>query len=153
MRAWNPAKVAIAPAARLAVHPANDRGSRSQSRRALQCAGWPPSPPASRVPGPDRRTCGARAPSRRPPAAAFVQLVEPGVGVGLQAAGKIPQMLLRMIALAIRRVREPNRRRIRRPTGPVIANVRPQASRLGLSCPRRQHRYWRVVGVQLVTVE
>src|SRR5207253_11204960 len=70
-----------------------------------------------------------------------------------QAPGKIPQMLLRMIALAIRRVREPNRRRIRGPTGPVIANIGPQAPGLGLSCSRRQHWYWRVIGVQLIAVE
>src|SRR5215469_334320 len=86
-------------------------------------------------------------------ATAFVQLIETGVGIRLQTAGKIPQMLSRMIAFAIRRVRKPNRWWIRGPTGPVVANISPQAPGLSLSCPRRQHGYWRVVGVQLVAVE
>src|SRR5262249_45069938 len=86
-------------------------------------------------------------------AAAFVQLVKSGVGIALQAAEKTPQMLLGMLALAIRRVREPNRRWIRRSAGPVVANVAPQTPGLGLARPRRQHWYRRVVGVQLVAVE
>ena len=43
----------------------------------------------------------------------FIELIESGVGIGLQRTAKPAQMLLGMFALAIGRVGEPYRRRCR----------------------------------------
>ena len=62
-------------------------------------------------------------------------------------------MLLRMFALAIRRIRKPNRRRRLAPGWAVLANVGPQPTGLGLAHTRSQYRHRSVVGVQLATIE
>ena len=82
-------------------------------------------------------------------ASGFVDLVEPRVAIRLQRAREVAQVRLRMLALAIRRVGEPHRRRRRVSRGPVVAHIGPQPSRFCFSQAWRQHRNRRVVGVQL----
>src|ERR1019366_6201985 len=78
-----------------------------------------------------------------------VQMMEPCIGVRLQAALEVLQMLPRMLALAIFRVREPDGRRGIFPRGPVVTDISPETSSLGLAAARRKHRHRRIVGVKL----
>ena len=78
-----------------------------------------------------------------------VQMMEPCIGVRLQAALEVLQMLPRMLTLAILRVREPDSRRSISTRGPVIAHISPQPAGLGLAAARRKHRHRRIVGVEL----
>src|SRR5258707_6342700 len=60
------------------------------------------------------------------------QLVEPGIAIGVDHAGEALEVRPRVLALAVRRVEE---QRCRRPVageGPLIANIGPQSSGLGL---------------------
>src|ERR1017187_7547506 len=82
-----------------------------------------------------------------------VQMMEPGIGVRLKAALEVLQMLPRMLALAIFRVREPDGRRGIFPRGPVVTDISPETSSLGLAAARRKHRHRRIVGVKLETGE
>ena len=66
---------------------------------------------------------------------------------------EVAQMLLRMLALAIRRVGEPHGRRRGIAGGTIIANVSPQPPGLRLAVAGSQHRNRRVVGMQLVAAE
>jgi len=59
-------------------------------------------------------------------------------------------MLPGMFALAIFRVGEPNGRRHIQARRAIIAHVGPQSCRLGLAHPRRQNRYRRIIGMDLV---
>src|SRR5215469_12954077 len=81
--------------------------------------------------------------------ASFVQLPESSVSIGLQLAAEISQVLLGMFSFAIRRIRKPYCRSLSASGGAIIADVSPQAPRLGLPIPRRQNRHGRVIGVQL----
>ena len=58
-------------------------------------------------------------------AAIFVELIESGVGIGLQRAAKLLQMPLGMFALAIRRVGKPHGGGGGVARGTVIANIGP----------------------------
>ena len=78
-----------------------------------------------------------------------VQMMEPCIGVRLKAALEVLQMLPRMLALAILRVREPDGRRGIFPGGPVVTHISPESSSLGLAAARRKHRHRRIVGVKL----
>jgi hypothetical protein len=60
-------------------------------------------------------------------------------------------MLFRVLALAVRRVSKPHGRRSTVARGTIVANISPQAPRLGLAVARRQHRHRRVVRVQLAS--
>ena len=82
-------------------------------------------------------------------AAIFVELIEARVGIGLQRAAKLLQMLRGMLALAIRRVGKPHGGRGGVARRTIIANVGPQAPGLRLALARSQHRHRRVIGVQL----
>jgi hypothetical protein len=53
------------------------------------------------------------------------QFIEPGIAVGVNDAAKVLQMRLRMLALAIGRVKEQSRCRSRAGKRPLIANVGP----------------------------
>ena len=64
-------------------------------------------------------------------AARLVQGPIPSKGIGLQNAGKAAQMLLRMLALAIRRVSEPDRRGCRFARRAVIPDIDPEPAGLG----------------------
>jgi hypothetical protein len=77
-----------------------------------------------------------------------IELIESRVGIGLQRPAKLFQMLRRVLAFAIRRVGEPHGGRGGVARRTIIADIGPQASRLGLALARRQHRHRRVVGVQ-----
>ena len=110
--------------------------SLSRSRTTPRCAPPPRLQPASCALASNRRTCAAHAPSRRLlHAAALVNLVEPGEGIGLQRAAEIAQMLLRMFPAAIRRVRKPHCRSFLAGGRTIIANISPQPPGLRLACP------------------
>ena len=79
----------------------------------------------------------------------FVHRIESRVAIRLQRAREIAEMRLRMLALAIRRVGEPHRRRCCVSRRTVVAHIRPQPSGFCFAISRRQHRNRRVVGVQL----
>src|SRR5450755_2886055 len=78
-----------------------------------------------------------------------IQMMEPGIGVCLQTALEVLQMLPWTLALAILRVREPDGGCSIFARGPVIADISPETSGLGLAAARRKHRHRRIVGVQL----
>ena len=82
-----------------------------------------------------------------------VQMMEPCIGVRLQAALEVLQMLPRMLALAILRVREPDSRRGIFTGGPVVAHIGPETAGLGLAAARRKHRHRCIVGVKLGSCE
>src|SRR5271170_7620402 len=76
-----------------------------------------------------------------------VEMMEPCIGVRLQTALEVLQMLSWMLALAILRVCEPNRWRSVFAGRPVIANISPEPAGLGLATTRCKHRHRRIVGV------
>ncbi len=78
-----------------------------------------------------------------------IQMMKPCIGVSLKATPEVLQMLPRVVALTILRVREPDGRRVIFARGPVIANISPETSGLGLAAARRKHRHRRIVGVKL----
>src|SRR5260370_7792592 len=84
---------------------------------------------------------------------ALVKLVESGKRVGLQYALELSQMLLRMFALAVRRVCKPHGRRGLVARGTVVADIGPEAAGLGLACSRCKYGQRSIVAVQLVGVE
>ena len=82
-------------------------------------------------------------------AAGVVEMMEAGVAIGLQGPAEAVQMPARMLALAVRRVGEPDRRRggiVRRA---IVADIRPEPAGLGLAVARSQHRHRSIVGMQL----
>lgn len=81
------------------------------------------------------------------------QLAESGVAVGVQRAAEGLQVLLRMHALAIRRIREPHRRGRFALRRSLIAHVRPESCRLGAAAAGLEHWHRRVIGVQRRTRE
>ena len=83
----------------------------------------------------------------------FIELIEACVGIGLQRALKLLQMPLGMFAFAIRRIGKPDRGCGRIAGRTIIANISPQASRLGLALARSQHRHRRVIGVQFARAD
>ena len=68
-------------------------------------------------------------------AAALVERVEPGIGVGLQDALEVAQAPLRMLALPVRRELVEHRGRIGPAEWSVIAEIGPEPRRLGLPFP------------------
>ena len=78
----------------------------------------------------------------------FIELIESRIGIRLQRAAKLFQMLRGMFAFAIGRVGEPNGGRGGVARRTIIANIRPQSPCLGLALARSQHRHRRVIGVQ-----
>src|ERR1035438_5399789 len=73
--------------------------------------------------------------------AAIVKMMKSGVGIRLQSALEVLQVLARMFALAIFRVSKPYGWRSFFSCGPFIADVSPQAAGLGLASGRRQQRH------------
>lgn len=78
-----------------------------------------------------------------------VERREAGKGIGLEDTLEVFEVSLRVLASAIGRVREPDRRRRRIGTGAVVAHVGPQPPGLGLSLAWCKDRNRRVVGMQL----
>ena len=73
-----------------------------------------------------RRPCAQHAASMIGPGfVGLVELVEPGIGVGLQDSGVAGQVLRGMLAAAIRRVEEHRRRRTGAAERPVVAHIGP----------------------------
>src|SRR5271168_641798 len=79
-----------------------------------------------------------------------VQPVEPGIAIGLERASEWLQVRAGMFALAIGRVTEHGCRRSAPTAGPVVAHIDPQTAGLRLPGSRREHRNWRIVGMQLL---
>ena len=75
-----------------------------------------------------------------------VELVEPGIGVGLQDARVARQVAAGMLAAAVRRVEKYRRRWLRAAERPVVADIGPQPpdARPALG----QHRHRGVVAMQ-----
>lgn len=71
------------------------------------------------------------------------------VSVGLQDAGEVTQVLAGMLALAIRRVGEPDSWRHILTSRTIIAHIRPESRGFGLAHAGREHRYRSVVGMNL----
>ncbi|VVE58437.1 hypothetical protein PHO31112_05319 [Pandoraea horticolens] len=103
------------------------------------------------------RPCGMQvvelAPRMRPARsfddiAALANLLVAAIGIGLKRAFELGQVLLRMLALAVRGVGEPDcgRRGVARV--PVIAHIDPQPSRLCLAVAGSEHRHRGIVGMQ-----
>src|SRR6267142_5179826 len=81
-------------------------------------------------------------------AAIIIKMMEPGVGVRLQNAREVPQVLLGMLALMVGRISEPNRRWRRIVGGTVISHIGPQAPSFCFSLPRSQYRHRRIIGME-----
>ena len=93
------------------------------------------------------------APHMRPAAGldnptASEQFVEPGVAVGVDHAAEALQVGPRMLAFAVRRIEEQGSRRPGASEWPLIADIGPQPSGLGLSVARRQDRHRGIVDMQ-----
>ena len=82
-----------------------------------------------------------------------IEVVEAGVRVGLQSAEGLLKVPLRMLALTVWRVDEPNGRRSRVCGRATIANLGPQPAGLGPAQSWREHRHGSVVRVQLASGE
>ena len=79
----------------------------------------------------------------------FVEMMEAGVGVGLESALIELDVLAWPLTLAVGRVGEPDGGRGGIAGGAVVANVGPEPASLRLAVAWREHRNRRVVGVQL----
>lgn len=82
-----------------------------------------------------------------------VEAVKSGITIGLQDPDEVLQMLARVLALAIRGVGEPDRRRIGAARRSIITNVAPQAALPGRPSARTEHGYRGIVAVNLVGIE
>ena len=74
------------------------------------------------------------------------QPVVTGIGVSLQDAGEVAQMLRGMIARAVSRSPEQHGRRIGAAEGPVVADIDPSPAGVGLAL--RQDRHRRIVAMK-----
>src|SRR5580692_8908582 len=82
-----------------------------------------------------------------------VQMMEPCIGVCLQATLERLQMLPWMVALAILRVREPHGWRGIFAGRSVVTHISPETPGLGLATARGKHRHRRIVGMKLGSSE
>ena len=82
-----------------------------------------------------------------------IQVMKACIGIRLKSALEGLQMLAGMFPLAIRRVRKPYGWRSLFTSRPVVANVCPEAARLGLAVAGSKNGHGRVVGVQLAAGE
>ena len=80
--------------------------------------------------------------------AGVVQPVEPGIAVGLQHAGEPGQVRLGVLASAVGGIAVAHRRCRRPAIGALVAQICPQSAGAGLAGSGRQHRHWRVIGMQ-----
>jgi hypothetical protein len=77
------------------------------------------------------------------------QRIEPRVGVDLQLAAIIGEVLLRIHPAPARGVLVPHRRRIAGLPWPSIAHIGPQPPALGLAAARGEHLHRSIIGVQV----
>src|SRR3569832_2912088 len=76
-------------------------------------------------------------------------MMEACIGISLQSSGEVLQMLPRMFSSAIFRIGEPISGSLLLACRPVVANIGPEPSGLGLAVAGREHWYGRVVGMTL----
>src|ERR1700685_4639676 len=81
--------------------------------------------------------------------AAFVEMMESSIGIGLQNTGEEAQMLLGMFSLAILRIGGPNSWWHITACWSIVAHIGPESRGLGLARARSQHRNGRVIRVYL----
>lgn len=77
-----------------------------------------------------------------------IELVEPGIAVGVKVTGEALKMALRTHALPIRGVAIENGGRCITGMGALVADIDPKPARRGLAEPGGEHRHGRVVGVE-----
>src|SRR5579864_8681127 len=82
-----------------------------------------------------------------------VKMMEARIGIGLQGSREVLQVLSRMFASAVFRIGEPDSGGSLFTCRPVIANISPEPSGLGLAVAGREHRYRRIVGMKLAAGE
>src|SRR6185437_4137353 len=82
-----------------------------------------------------------------------IEPIEAGIGIGLQHSGEVRQVRSGSLALAIGRVPEEHRRRLRASCGAVVPDIRPQSSLLSRAATRTQHRHRSVIAMELVSRE
>jgi hypothetical protein len=79
----------------------------------------------------------------------FAQPIEACVGIGLQCTLEGCEVLMRMLARAVRSISKPHARGCRLPSGSLIPDIPPQASCLGAPFAWLQYQNKRIVGMQL----
>ena len=77
-----------------------------------------------------------------------IQVIEPGIAVGMEMTGEAGQMIPGMFALAVRAVVIDRCRRSASPMGALVAGVDPQPPGSGAPGTRGQHRDRRVIAMQ-----
>src|SRR5271163_5293566 len=85
--------------------------------------------------------------------AAFVEMMKPSIGIGLQNTCKGAQMLLGMFSLAIHCVGEPHGWWDMTARWSIVAHIGPEPRGFGLACAGSQHRNGRVIAVYLRSCE
>ncbi len=81
--------------------------------------------------------------------AAFVEMMESNIGIGLQNTGEEAQMLLGMFSFAILRVGDPYGWSHIITRRPIVAHIGPEPRGFGLACSWSQHRNGRIIRVYL----
>src|ERR1700728_439820 len=81
--------------------------------------------------------------------AAFVEMMESSIGIGLQNTGEEAQMLLGMFSLAILRIGEPHSWWDITAGRSIVAHIGPKSRGLGLASAWSQYRNGRVSAVYL----
>src|SRR5579863_3401683 len=80
-----------------------------------------------------------------------VEMMEARIGVSLQGAVEVLQMLSRMFSSAVFRIGEPDSGSGLFVRWSVVANISPKPSSLGLAVAGRKHRHGRIVSMKLAT--
>jgi len=76
-----------------------------------------------------------------------IESIETAEAIGLQRAAEVLQMRAGVRSFAGSRVAIERRGRLTAARRPIIADIHPQPSGLGLAAARIEHRHWRIVGV------
>src|SRR5262245_24264675 len=77
----------------------------------------------------------------------FIEPIESRECIRLKTTSESGQMIRRMLGLPIRRICEPDCRRVVTASRPIIAHVSPQAPRLRFAVSRSQHWHRYVIGM------
>lgn len=92
---------------------------------------------------------GIRPARRSGNASRFGDRLVAAVGIGLQRAIERFEVLLRVDALAVRRIGKPDGRRRGVARRPVVMHIHPQASGFSVAVAWREYRHGRIVGMEL----
>jgi hypothetical protein len=98
---------------------------------------------------PDKKRLGTMRPAGRFLDLLAVELIEAGIGIGLQHASEVGQVRSRALALTIGTVTEEHRRRIDTSRRAIIAHIRPEPPLLGSAAAGAQYRHRGVIAVDL----